>query len=67
MALSFVAARLAAFGGAVALAAVALGVATIYAGLRLTVEVFLKRWGYGPALPLPILLLSPLIAAAWLV
>jgi len=66
MALSFIAARLAAFGGAVALAAVALGVASIYAGLRLTVEIFLKRWGYGPALPLPMLLLSPLIAAAWL-
>jgi len=67
MALSFIAAKLAAFGGAVALAAVALGVVSIYAGLRLTVEIFLKKWGYGPALPLPMLLLSPLIAAAWLV
>ncbi|MEZ0318921.1 MAG: hypothetical protein ABWK05_02870 [Pyrobaculum sp.] len=64
MALSFVAMRLAQMGPAVLLL-VGAGALLIYLGFLLTVDVFLKRWGYGPALPLPLLLLSPLIAAAW--
>ncbi|MGC9130475.1 MAG: hypothetical protein ACP5H5_02690 [Pyrobaculum sp.] len=66
MALSYIVTKLVHLGGGAALLSLAAGVALIYLGLRLTVSVFLKRWGYGPALPLPILLLSPLIAAAWL-
>jgi len=65
MALSFLAMRLMEYGRDTALIAVGLGAVLIYFGLKLTVEVFLKRWGYGPALPFPILLLSPLIALAW--
>jgi len=57
--------RLMEYGRDTALIAVGLGAVLIYFGLKLTVEVFLKRWGYGPALPFPILLLSPLIALAW--
>ncbi|AKT34299.1 hypothetical protein PYWP30_00652 [Pyrobaculum sp. WP30] len=65
MALSFLAMRLMEYGRDTALIAVSLGAVLIYFGLKLTVEVFLKRWGYGPALPFPMLLLSPLIALAW--
>jgi hypothetical protein len=65
MALSFLATRLVEYGRDTALIAVGLGAVLIYFGLMLTVEVFLKRWGYGPALPFPMLLLSPLIALAW--
>ncbi|MEM4963645.1 MAG: hypothetical protein QXT13_05800 [Pyrobaculum sp.] len=65
MALSFVAMKLARLGPAVLLL-VGAGALLIYLGFQLTVDVFLKRWGYGPALPFPLLLLSPLIAAAWL-
>jgi hypothetical protein len=65
MALSFLAMRLVEYGRDTALIAVGLGAVLIYFGLKLTVEVFLKRWGYGPALPFPMLLLSPLIALAW--
>jgi len=66
MALSFLAMRLVQYGRDAAVIAIGLGAVLIYFGLILTVEVFLKRWGYGPALPFPILLLSPLIALAWL-
>lgn len=65
MALSFLATRLVEYGRDTALIAVGLGAVLIYFGMKLTVEVFLKRWGYGPALPFPMLLLSPLIALAW--
>jgi Presenilin. len=66
MALTFVAMRLAAYGREAALIAIGLGAVLIYFGLMLTVEVFLRRWGYGPALPIPMLLLSPLMFTAWL-
>jgi len=65
MALTFIVMRFVQYGRDTALIAVGLGAVLIYFGLMLTVEVFLKRWGYGPALPFPILLLSPLIALAW--
>ncbi|GEM_PF-784909 len=65
MALTFIVMRFVQYGRDAALIAVGLGAVLIYFGLMLTVEVFLKRWGYGPALPFPILLLSPLIALAW--
>ena len=66
MALSFLATRLMQFGREAALAAVGVGAVLIYLGLLLTERVFLRKWGYGPALPLPMLLLSPLIVFAWL-
>ncbi|MCI4447652.1 MAG: hypothetical protein JHC20_07085 [Pyrobaculum sp.] len=66
MALSFLATRLIQYGREVALAAVGVGAVLIYLGLLLTVRIFLRKWGYGPALPLPMLLLSPLIVFAWL-
>jgi hypothetical protein len=66
MALSFLATRLMQYGREVALAAVGVGAVLIYLGLLLTVKIFLRKWGYGPALPLPMLLLSPLIVFAWL-
>ena len=66
MALSFLATRLIQYGREVALAAVGAGAVLIYLGLLLTVRIFLRKWGYGPALPLPMLLLSPLIVFAWL-
>ncbi|RFA94315.1 hypothetical protein [Pyrobaculum aerophilum] len=66
MALTFITMKLLQYGRAVSLVALGAGVVLIYIGLLLTVKVFLKRWGYGPALPLPILLLSPLIIAAWI-
>jgi len=65
MALTFIVMPFVQYGRDTALIAVGLGAVLIYFGLMLTVEVFLKRWGYGPALPFPILLLSPLIALAW--
>lgn len=65
MALTFIVMQFVQYGRDTALIAVGLGAVLIYFGLMLTVEVFLKRWGYGPALPFPILLLSPLIALAW--
>ena len=66
MALSFLATRLMQYGREAALAAVGAGAVLIYLGLLLTERVFLRKWGYGPALPLPMLLLSPLIVFAWL-
>lgn len=66
MALSFLATRLMQYGREAALAAVGVGAVLIYLGLLLTVRIFLRKWGYGPALPLPMLLLSPLIVFAWL-
>jgi hypothetical protein len=54
------------YGREAALAAVGVGAVLIYLGILLTERVFLRKWGYGPALPFPMLLLSPLIAAAWL-
>lgn len=66
MALSFLATRLMQYGREAALAAVGVGAVLIYLGILLTERVFLRKWGYGPALPFPMLLLSPLIAAAWL-
>jgi len=66
MALSFLATRLMQYGREVALAAVGVGAVLTYLGLLLTVRIFLRKWGYGPALPLPMLLLSPLIVFAWL-
>jgi hypothetical protein len=66
MALSFLATRLMQYGREAALAAVGVGAVLIYLGLLLTVKIFLRKWGYGPALPLPMLLLSPLIVFAWL-
>jgi hypothetical protein len=66
MALSFLATRLMQYGREAALAAVGVGAVLIYLGLLLTVKIFLRRWGYGPALPLPMLLLSPMIVFAWL-
>lgn len=66
MALAFVVMKLVHLGRVAALLSLAAGFVLIYLGLRLTVAVFLRRWGYGPALPLPLLLLSPLIAAAWM-
>jgi hypothetical protein len=66
MALSFLAMRLMQYGREAALAAVGVGAVLIYLGLLLTVKIFLRKWGYGPALPLPMLLLSPLIVVAWL-
>jgi hypothetical protein len=65
MALSFLATRLMQYGREAALAAVGVGAVLIYLGLLLTVKIFLRKWGYGPALPLPMLLLSPLIVFAW--
>ncbi|ABP50227.1 MULTISPECIES: hypothetical protein [Pyrobaculum] len=65
MALTYVTVHLYTYGF-IALLALVAGAALIYVGLRLTVHVFLRRWGYGPALPLPMLMLLPLIAAAWL-
>jgi hypothetical protein len=66
MALSFLAVRLMQYGREAALAAVGAGAVLIYLGLLLTERIFLRKWGYGPALPFPMLLLSPLIAVAWL-
>jgi hypothetical protein len=66
MALSFLATRLMQYGREAALAAVGAGAVLIYLGILLTERVFLRKWGYGPALPFPMLLLSPLIAVAWL-
>jgi len=66
MALSFLATRLMQYGREAALAAVGIGAVLIYLGLLLTVKIFLRKWGYGPALPLPMLLISPLIVFAWL-
>jgi hypothetical protein len=66
MALSFLATRLMQYGREAALAAVGVGAFLIYLGILLTVKIFLRKWGYGPALPLPMLLLSPLIVFAWL-
>jgi hypothetical protein len=66
MALSFLATRLMQYGREAALAAVGVGAVLIYLGILLTERVFLRKWGYGPALPFPMLLLSPLIAVAWL-
>ncbi len=66
MALSFLATRFMQYGREAALAAVGVGAVLIYLGILLTERVFLRKWGYGPALPFPMLLLSPLIAAAWL-
>ncbi len=66
MALSFLATRLMQYGREAALAAVGVGAVLIYLGLLLTVRIFLRKWGYGPALPFPMLLLSPLIVFAWL-
>jgi hypothetical protein len=66
MALSFLATRFMQYGREAALAAVGVGAILIYLGLLLTERVFLRKWGYGPALPLPMLLLSPLIVFAWL-
>lgn len=63
-ALTYVTAGLSHRMGPAAAALLPLGLALIYLGLRLTVKVFLRRWGYGPALPFPMLLLSPLIALA---
>ncbi|MFN3803922.1 MAG: hypothetical protein ACK4SY_02585 [Pyrobaculum sp.] len=67
MALTLVAMNFTKLGVFISLASIAIGIACIYIGLRLTVEIFLKRWGYGPALPFPILALSPLIVATWLI
>ncbi|MFN7105674.1 MAG: hypothetical protein ACK4M3_03720 [Pyrobaculum sp.] len=67
MALTLIAMNFIKLGVFISLASIAIGIACIYVGLRLTVEIFLKRWGYGPALPFPILMLSPLIVAAWLI
>jgi hypothetical protein len=66
MALSFLATQLMQYGREAALAAVGVGAVLIYLGILLTERVFLRKWGYGPALPFPMLLLSPLIAVAWL-
>ncbi|WP_245218370.1 hypothetical protein [Pyrobaculum islandicum] len=66
MALSFIAMRFLQYGRAVFIIALGLGAALIYLGLLLTVKIFLKRWGYGPALPFPILLLYPLVVFAWI-
>lgn len=65
-ALTFIAARVIHQSRLAALLSVGAGAALIYLGLRLTVAVFVKRWGYGPALPIPMLLLSPLLALALL-
>lgn len=66
MALSYIFMKIVGHSRELAFFALGAGAVLIYLGFILTVEVFLKRWGYGPALPFPILALAPLIAAAWL-
>ncbi len=65
MALTFLAVRFNQINPLASLAAVLVGCVAIYLGLQVTFRIFLKKWGYGPALPAPILMMSPLLAAAW--
>lgn len=67
MALSYIFINNLRLGLELAIFSLGVGAFLIYLGFVLTVEVFLKRWGYGPALPFPILALFPLILLTWLI
>ncbi|MEM1807522.1 MAG: hypothetical protein QW235_05620, partial [Pyrobaculum sp.] len=67
MALSYIFINNLRLGLELAIFLLGVGAFLIYLGFVLTVEVFLKRWGYGPALPFPILALFPLILLTWLI
>lgn len=50
-----------AYGPATAVVATALALSLIYVGFRLTKDLLLKRYGYAPALPIPLALVLPLL------
>jgi len=64
MASSLVFTRYLEYGLFAALFGLFLSIISIYVGLVLTVELLIKRYGYAPALPIPICLMSPLILSA---
>lgn len=61
MALTYIGVKYALYGALVDLSLVLLGLILIYIGFLLTVKLLLKRYGYAPALPLPLAMLMPLI------
>lgn len=61
MALTTIGVKYSALGPLAAAGFMALGLALIYVGFKLTAELLLKRRGYAPALPIPMALVLPLI------
>lgn len=61
MALTYLGVKYSPLGPLASLGAMASGLMLIYAGFRLTVELLLKRYGYAPALPIPLALVMPLL------
>ena len=60
-ALTYIGIKYSAFGPLASLLAIAAGLALIYTGFLLTVKLLLRRFGYAPALPIPIALVLPLL------
>ncbi|MGC8582991.1 MAG: hypothetical protein ACP5MH_04600 [Thermoproteus sp.] len=60
-ALTFIGIKFSRYGLLPSLAAIALGVVLIYTGFLLTVRLLLRRFGYAPALPIPLALVMPLL------
>lgn len=59
--ITFIGIKFSQYGLIPSLAAMALGLVLIYAGFLLTVSLLLRRFGYAPALPIPMALVMPLL------
>ncbi|MEZ0249027.1 MAG: hypothetical protein ABWJ97_07110 [Thermoproteus sp.] len=60
-ALTYIGVKYSQLGLVASISAMAVGLALIYAGFVLTVKLLLRRFGYAPALPIPLALIMPLL------